>query len=212
MSTQTLWIIAPVRDASRDISAFLASVTGNFVAPETYEVSGGMVQEEPELLPYPYFGQTPPNFSGRVVLVAPEGYPSYDGTITLHRTGERPNISADWNEGAAYAQESGATHVLFLNGPNSLDPFAVRDALNSIQNGFVNMADGAAFMFEINAYPQADEQFRIWFADNDLFKRVTDGGAFRPGWSRINDQIDPEPIIHEIVTEDQERFSAKYAN
>lgn len=132
--------------------------------------------------------------------------------MTLYRAGERPNIAADWNAGAAYAQANGATHILFLNGPNTLDPFAVRDALGSIQNGFVNMADGAAFVFEIDAYPRADEQFRIWFADNDLFRRVTDGGTFRPAWSRIDDQVDPEPIIHEIITEDQDRFSAKYAN
>lgn len=209
MTTKNIWIVAPVRNSSIDISEFLNNLTGNFVTPETYEKINFMTGEV-DVKPYPNLNRDVPSFYGKIILVAPDGYPEFDGVITLTRDGERPNISLDWNAGVAYAKKNGATHILIMNGPNTIDPFIVKDAADVMENGFVNISDAAAFMIDSSLDFEADQQFRIWFSDNDIFRRFS-GSIYRPEYLSINDQLDPEEIIKSITDEDHEKYSAKWA-
>lgn len=215
MSIDTTWVVVPVRN-DIDLSDLMTRLDGSFVAPETYEVTKGFNHEtgEPdvEVLPHPYFGQAAPSFAGRIVFIDDNGN-TYPGVTTLTRDHETPNISADWNLGIDYAKANGASYILVLSGPNLFDPFMVPEALDAIDNApsdVLNIADGVAWMIDADSIVRPDEQFRIWFAANDVFRQAGDLAMYRCAFAGV-EELDPMEVDSAITEQDHANYDAKWA-
>jgi len=172
------WIVVPVILNNSDLSSFVNKLSGQYVAPETYEKKI-FNQETNELeiknVPHPYAGQTGPNFSGRVIFVNKiAGYTEHDGVVHLEDFNDI-NIYRYWNTGFDYAVANGADAVILTNGVFEFDPFVIKEAYDEFFKGeseVINISDGAMLLVSASSNLRADEQFQIWFGDNDFYRRA----------------------------------------
>jgi hypothetical protein len=214
-----VWIVAPVRDNSIDISSFINDLTGGFIVPETYEkenFNNQTMQIEAEIVSHPHFGKTVQDFTDKIVLVnSAENYTEYDGVTHVEDFGDI-NIARWINTGINTAIVNGATKVVVLSNPCSFDVSALIDGLAEAENKeVVNIGDGVMFILDGSSEFRLDEQFKIWFWADDFYRRVADvcGGA-RPEFINLTELI---PYIVEsqediaITKEDEIKYNAKWS-
>jgi hypothetical protein len=213
------WIVVPVKDNGIDASPVVENLTGGFVAPEKYGVESVNVQDmgpEREWIDHPYFGQDAPNFSGRIVFINFEkNHQVFDGvTHILDDSGV--SIYRAWNTGLEYAISNGADSVVLFNAITDFDPFTVIQAkliMDESEAEVINIWDGAMIMISGTSKIRADEQFRIWCGDNDLYLRAA--GVTEKCWDvfgkfeHLEDWFGFENF-EEIVAEDLSRYGAKH--
>lgn len=214
-----VWIVAPVRDNSVDLSDFVNNLTGGFVIPENYEKQtyNFETQEmETELVPHPHFGKTSPNFSGKIVFVnTSAGYATYDGVTNIEDFGDI-NIARWMNTGINHAVANGASKVVVLSNPCSFDPSALFDALEEAETKeVVNINDGVMFILDSASTLRLDDQFKIWFWADDFYRTAEEVvGISRPDFLKISELI---PFIVEseehiaITKEDEAKYNAKWS-
>jgi hypothetical protein len=213
------WIVIPVKDNSVDVSTVVSNLTGGFVAPEKYEVSkmNPETQEvETEEVDHPHFGETAPDFSGKIVFVNFEaGYAEHEGVTHIADNGE-VNIYRAWNTGINHAVANNADAVVLVNAVTDFDPFVVveaKDKLTEDGSEVVNIADGGMLMIAGSSSVRADEQFRIWFGDNDLYKTnsavTTDYRGLFGKFEHL-ENWDGFEGFDEIVKADQDKYEAKH--
>ena len=214
-----VWIVVPVISNDTDLTGFVNKISGGYVAPETYEkkVFNQETRElETENVAHPYAGQTGPNLSGRIIFVNKvAGYTEYDGVAHLEDFNDI-NIYRYWNTGFEYAVANGADSVILLNGVIDFDPFVIKDASDSfVTTGkeVINLADGAMILVSAESNLRADEQFQIWFGDNDFYRRAEDVlGQHRSDFSEMNYILDHnnDEAFNAIVTSDETKYNAKW--
>lgn len=214
------WIVVPVISNDVDLTSFVEKLSGGYVAPATYK---NMIlnQETRELeeqdIDHPYAGQTGPDFSDRIIFVNKiDGYTEYNGVVHLEDFADI-NIYRYWNTGFEHAKSNGADAIFLLNGVIDLDPFVLKNAYDDfVAQGkeVINVCDGAVLLLDADTDLRADEQFQIWFGDNDLYRRAEDV----LGYSR-SDLLKLEYLISHandqafdaIVTSDEAKYSSKWS-
>lgn len=213
------WIVVPVISNDVDLSSFVDSLSGGYTAPEFFEKM--VFNQETQLLEkeevsHPYFDQASPDFSNRVIFINKvAGYTKYDGVKHIEDF-ENINIYRYWNTGFEYAISNGADSVVLLNGVVDLDTFAIKDAYDVfVADGkeVVNIADGAMVLISATSSIRADEQFQIWFGDNDLYRTAENVSTVsRSEFFQLNYLVDPKSIenFDSIVASDQAKYNAKW--
>jgi hypothetical protein len=216
-----VWVVVPVKNNDLDLADFVSKLTGGFVAPDTYEkisyeYQDGEMQEIVESLPHPYAGQTSTDLSGKIVFVNTKAdYPTFDGVTHLEDF-EDINLYRYWNTGIDYAVNAGADAVLVLSNPIDFDPFLIDEAVAKLDGKeVVNVADGAGFVISGTSEIRLDEQFQIWFGDNDLYRTAQEVEAsYRSdfsNWVELDPWVIDTPELQEIVTSDEVKYSAKWS-
>jgi hypothetical protein len=213
------WIVVPVISNEEDLSSFVNKFSGGYTAPDTYqsqEFNQETQKTEKIEVPHPYAGQTAPNFSNKIIFVNKvDGYLTYDGVVHLEDFDDI-SIYRYWNTGIDYAVANGADSVVLLNGVIDFDPFAIKDsydALNDQNKELVNISDGAAMIISGTSSLRADDQFQIWFGDNDLYRRAESVlGYSRSEYFTLNYLIEHnnDETFNTIVKSDETKYSAKW--
>lgn len=213
------WIVVPVISNDVNLDSFVDKITGGYVAPATYEkkfLNRETMQIETENVPHPYAGQTGPDFTNRIIFINKiAGYTEYNGVVHIEDFNDI-NIYRYWNLGINHAISNGAENILLLNGVIDFDPFAIKDAHNKYMDTgkeVINVSDGAIILLSANSSLRADEQFKIWFGDNDFYRRAENSTE----WSRsefinmsyIFDHVHDE-TFNNIVASDEVLYNAKW--
>lgn len=216
---ENTWIVIPVRDNDLDLNKALDRLNGTYICPEKYirfeydQETKDFVEVEKD---HPHALEVAPNFINKIILVhLKDGYSPVAGTIQLEDFGSI-NIYRVWNTGINYAFENGADSIVLFNAVLQIDPFIIFDSydlLVSEDTEVVNISDGAIVMIASKSLIRADEQFRIWFGDNDLYRRAEGvSSKFRADWASVTqlDNIEFDDAFKAIVAEDELKFQAKY--
>lgn len=216
---ENTWIVVPVKDNKTDASEIVSNLTGGFVAPEKYEIkklNPETKELETEEVDHPYFGETAPDFTNKIIFVNFEAeFATHNGVVHLADSGD-VNIYRAWNTGLDYAVANGADSVVLVNSLTDFDPFIVVEAKAKLDESgaeIVNISDGGMLLVSGRSSIRADEQFRIWFGDNDLYKVNADKVvrsvnvfgklSHIEGWDGFEG-------FDEIVKADQEKYEAKH--
>jgi hypothetical protein len=213
------WIVIPVKDNQTDASEIVSNLTGGFVAPEKYEIkklNPETKELETEEVDHPHFGENAPDFTNKVIFVNFEaGFTSHDGVVHLADNGD-VNIYRAWNTGIDHAVANGADSVVLLNSLTDFDPFTVveaKAALDESDAEIVNISDGGMLLVSGTSDVRADEQFRIWFGDNDLYKvnadKVVRSAKLFGKFSHI-ENWDGFEGFDAIVKADEDKYEAKH--
>lgn len=212
------YVVIPVWDNAVDLTDTVNKLKGGYVAPETYEKQSFNFETKElttEEVAHPYAGQTGPDFTGKIVVVNfKPGYTAIDGVTHLEYFDEL-NVYKAWNMGIAHAEANGAHSILVLNSVVDFDPFAVKDAydlMNNENTQVVNIADGAIILFAAASTIKPDDQFKIWFGDNDIFRRA--GALLSLSRSEYINVSDKQAHVHDaafdaVVKEDEVKYNAK---
>ena len=214
------WIVVPVISNTADLSAFVEKLSGGYIAPETYEkqiFNQETQQVETVNEPHPYAGQTGPDLSNKIIFVNKvAGYTEYSGVVHLEDFSDI-NIYRYWNTGFQHAVANGADSVVLLNGVIDIDPFIIKDAydvLGETGKEVINMSDGAMLMISSASSLSADEQFQIWFGDNDLYRRAESVLAHSHSpYSKLNYLVEQYAVdgFESIVASDEAKYNAKWS-
>jgi hypothetical protein len=213
------WIVVPIIENSTDLTDFVASLSGGFVAPETYkkyELNEETKEHEYVDVPHPYFGQTPPSFADKIIFINTKNeYTVYPGVLHVEDF-EDINIYRAWNSGIEAAIAAGADSILLLNTAIDFDLFIVNDAhtvMASETKEVVNISDGAMVLISATSSIRADEQFQIWYGDNDLYRVAEEvATGVRVPYFTLTDLIShtQDEAFISIVTSDEEKYNAKW--
>lgn len=214
------WIVVPVISNDTDLSALVDKLSGGYVAPATYKkmsFNKETSKVEEQDVEHPYAGQTGPDFSNKIIFVNKvDGYTEYSGVVHLEDFADI-NIYRYWNTAFEHAKSNGADAVFLLNGAIDLDTFALKDAYDDfVEQGkeVVNVADGAIVLLDANTDLRADEQFQIWFGDNDLYRRAESVlGYSRQDFINMSYLINHnhDENFNSIVTSDETKYSSKWS-
>lgn len=214
------WIVVPVISNGTDLTSLVNNLSGGYIAPDTYEAQGRNPEtglRELQNIPHPHAGQNGPDFTNRIIFINKNSeYETYSG---VHHIGDFAdiNIYRYWNTGIEYAKANGADAVFLLNGAIDLDTFGLKDAYDVLINEnkeVVNVADGAIVLISANSELRADDQFQIWFGDNDLYRRAENvsANASLPYFNMtylINHNHDE--LFNSIVASDQVKYNTKWS-
>jgi len=125
-------------------------------------------------------------FSGRIVFInnTPE-YECFDGVTHIEDLLD-VNIYRWWNKGIRFAKDNGARYVFVLNDDIDITHEVAVEVLSFLQKrklAIANIADtgnggGAAWMMDLSYNLFANESFRWWYGDRELFDRAEAMGKF----------------------------------
>lgn len=212
------WIVVPVISNDVDLSSFIDKLSGGYVAPETFEkqsfnIESGVV--ETENVPHPYAGQTGPDFTDKIVFVnMVDGYAEHSGVVHLESFGEI-NVPRLMNAGINHAVANGADNVVVLSNPCDFDPFTISEAVADIAGkNIVNIADGAAFVLPGDSSLRLNEDLKVWFWAEDLYRTAGNPVGFcRPEFIAFSELIPlhvTTPELEAITKEDEVKYNAKW--
>ena len=214
------WIVVPVISNDVDLTSYVNKLSGGYTAPETYEkiiFKPETQTSEKEDVAHPYAGQVSHDFSNKIIFVNKvDGYSQYEGVVHLEDFGDI-NIYRYWNTGLEHAFENGADSVILTNGVFDFDPFVIKEAYDELSNGdseVINISDGAMLLVSASSSLRADEQFQIWFGDNDFYRRAEPVlGISRSEYLWGDYLIDYSSIesFDSIVASDEVKYSAKWS-
>lgn len=120
------------------------------------------------------------NFSGRIVFINnAKGYTKFPGVHHMEDFGEL-NIYRWWNKGIRYAKDSGAKYVLVLNDDIEFENSFIEEMYSLISESDMAIIDvensdnggGAAWIMNTSYNFFANESFRWWYGDTELFDRA----------------------------------------
>jgi len=161
-------IIIPVADSSvQNFDSLVNELCGNYVPQDhtttTHDENGEGVEEVVE---NPYKGSPAPDYSNNITLVSHSSLTPPTGSDNVVVSGDL-NVAKLWNAGAAHAIQNGATHVVVLNEVSSISPYVFEEAVAEHSEPVINLSDGGCFI--VTPGVEANETYRWWFADVDLF-------------------------------------------
>lgn len=162
-------LIPVVDDSVQDFSTLVNELQGNYVSQDITETkineNGEEVVEVIEETPY---NSIPcPDYSGNIIFVSHSPVSTPEGVENVVVEGEL-NIAKLWNMGIAHASSNGASRVVILNEVSSINPHIFAEAIEEYSEPVINLSDGGAFI--VSPEVQANESYRWWFADVDLFE------------------------------------------
>jgi hypothetical protein len=203
----TVMIVVPVANPSvQNFDALVSELSGGYVPQDHVTVSVDENGVETEtVIPNPFKEAAAPDYSGKIVLVSHEPITAPEGAQNVVVDGEL-NIAKLWNAGIAQAVADGATHVVVLNEVSSINPHVFDEAIEEAPSSVINISDGGCFI--VTEGVSADEKFRWWFADNDLFKRYS-AEYYRNDFVDIvqENRLEIDETLKAIVTQDQANFN-----
>ena len=177
------------------------------------QLSGGYVQEdvvierfdgEEETLENPYKGIEPLDFSGNITFVSNSEFNAPQGS-NLILLDEELNIAKMWNAGIQNAED--ATHIVVLNEVSSINPVVIKNAIDENDSDIINISDGGCFI--VKPHVRANEDYRLWFADIDLFERY-ETTSVRDGFIDLRqDHIEITEELKQIAESDQEKYNSR---
>lgn len=212
------WIVVPVTSNGVDLTSFVDKFSGGYVAPETYEkktFNQETRELETENVAHPYAGQTGPDFTDKIVFVnMVDGYAEHSGVVHLESFGEI-NVPRLMNAGINHAVANGADNVVVLSNPCDFDPFTISEAVADIAGkNIVNIADGAAFVLPGDSSLRLNEDLKVWFWAEDLYRTAGDPVGFcRPEFIAFSELIPlhvTTPELEAITKEDEVKYNAKW--
>lgn len=163
-------IVIPVIDTNvQDFSALVNELRGNYVSQDITETktdeNGEEVIEVIEETPY---NSIPcPDYSGNIIFVSHSPVFTPEGVENVIVEGEL-NVAKLWNAGVSHASSNGASRVVILNEVSSINPHIFAEAVEEYNEPIINLSDGGAFI--VSPEVRANESYRWWFADVDLFE------------------------------------------
>jgi hypothetical protein len=162
-------IIVPVANPDiQDFSNLVSELCGNYVPQDhvitTRDENG---EEVEEVVENPYKDVPAPDYSNKITLVSHTAVDAPEGADNIVVEGEL-NVAKLWNEGVAHAVANDATHVVVLNEVSSISPYVFADAVDESTADVINLSDGGCFVVAPDV--EANETYRWWFADVDLFE------------------------------------------
>jgi hypothetical protein len=215
-----VWIVVPIISNNVDLSGFVEKFAGGYTAPEFYE-SEVFNQETREIekksIPHPHFGKSGLDFSNKIIFVNTKpSYTEYNNVVHLEDFDDI-SIYRAWNLGIDHAVSNGAEYVVLLNGVIDFDPFVIFDSYNAIieqEKELVNIFDGAVMILSASSSLRPDNQFQIWFGDNDLYRRSESVlGYSRSDYFRLDYLIEHnnDETFNSIVKSDESKYNAKWS-
>jgi hypothetical protein len=214
-----VWIVVPIISNDLDLSDFVEKFTGSYIAPEFYEseVFNRETREiEKNNISHPHFRESGPDFSNKIIFVNTKpGYTEYENVVHLEDFNDI-SIYRYWNLGIDYAVANGAEYVVLLNGVINFDPFIINDSYDEIikqEKELVNIFDGAVMILSASSSLRPDNQFQIWFGDNDLYRRSESVlGYSRSDYFKLDYLIDHnhDESFNAIVKSDEIKYNAKW--
>lgn len=214
------WIAVPVWDNSVDLTEFVGKFTGEYVAPEKYTKQEFNVEKremEDKELDHPYSGQTAPNFNNKLIFInTSPGYTVYPGVVHIEDFADF-NVYRGWNTAIDHAASNGADSVLLMNGVMDLDPFVAKEAIDAFDSQgkeIINLADGALLIISTTSSVKPDDQFQIWFGDNDLYRRAEGNlGHYRSELFKMDYLINHnmDETFKSIVASDEAKYNTKWS-
>lgn len=163
-------VVIPVVDTNvQDFSALVNELQGNYVSQDITETktdeNGEEVVEVIEETPY---NSIPcPDYSGNIIFVSHSPVSTPEGVENVVVEGEL-NVAKLWNAGVNHASTNGASRVVVLNEVSSINPHIFAEAVEEHSESVINLSDGGAFI--VSPEVKANESYRWWFADVDLFE------------------------------------------
>lgn len=197
-----IYVLIPVADpAAQNFDNLVGELTGNYVAEDIVRtVRDEEGNEVEEVITNPYATATPPDFSGKILLVSNHSISAPEGAQTIVVDGEL-NVARLWNTGSSYAFSEGATHVVILNEVSSINPHVFALAVAEHDEPVINLSDGGCFI--ITPGVVANEAYRWWFSDVEIFENnQTD--TYRDEFLNIiqENRIDISGAMKDIVDAD----------
>lgn len=125
-------------------------------------------------------------FKNRIVFVNNKrGYKKFDSVHHIEDFGEI-GIYRWWNKGIKYAKSNGAQYVAVLNDDIDFDSgfigelygCLVKKKLAIVDSGNSGNGGGAAWMMDLSYGLLANEHFKWWYGDTELFDRAKKIGKF----------------------------------
>jgi len=192
-------IIIPVADPNQQsFTNLISELCGNYF-PQDHSI---IVDGEDQILENPYKDYDPVNFSNFITFVS---------HLPLNNINEINNIVVDselniaklWNAGIESV--SNADYIVILNEVSSINPIVIKKAIEENSSDVINISDGGCFAVKPNI--RADEKFRWWFADIDLFDR-NNCFIFRDEFLDIvqNNRIEINESMKEITDLDMNNY------
>lgn len=166
-------IVIPVVDTSiQDFSSLINELQGNYVSQDIVDVTvdenGEQVVEVIEKTPY---NSIPcPDYTNKIIFVSHSPVSTPEGVENVVVEGEL-NIAKLWNAGISHASSNGASRVVILNEVSSINPHIFAEVIEEHDQPVINLSDGGCFI--VTPEIKANESYRWWFADVDLFKNNT---------------------------------------
>jgi len=162
-------IIVPVANPDiQDFSNLVSELCGNYVPQDHVKTTRDENGEEvEEVVENPYKDVPAPDYSNKITLVSHTAVDAPEGADNIVVEGEL-NVAKLWNEGVAHAVANDATHVVVLNEVSSISPYVFADAVDESTADVINLSDGGCFV--VTPGVEANETYRWWFADVDLFE------------------------------------------
>jgi hypothetical protein len=201
-------IIIPVADSSvQDFDSLVNELCGNYLAEDhtttTRDENGAEVEEVVE---NPYKGSPAPDYSNKIILVSHSALNTPEGADNVVVEGDL-NVAKLWNAGVAHAAANSATHVVILNEVSSISPYVFEEAVAEHSEPVINLSDGGCFV--VTPDVEANETYRWWFADVDLFNNNETATCRKEFIDIIQENRVPiEGDIQDIVDADIANYSA----
>jgi len=203
-----IYIIIPVADSSvQNFDALVNELCGNYIAQDhttaTRDENG---EEVEEVVENPYKGSPAPDYSNKITLVSHSALNTPEGADNVVVEGDL-NVAKLWNAGVAHASANNATHVVILNEVSSISPYVFEEAVAEHSEPVINLSDGGCFV--VTPGVQANETYRWWFADVDLFNS-NETATCRKGFIDIvqDNRLPIEGDMQDIVDADIANYSA----
>jgi hypothetical protein len=202
-----IMIVIPVVDTNtQNFTNLIDDLSGNYVAENRIETSLEDGSEVETVVVNPYIGVENPDFSGNIILVSHSEIDCPENAQSVVVDGDL-NIAKLWNAGIAQASQNGATHVVILNEASSVNPHMFSEAVLECNTPVINLSDGGCFI--VTPEVTANETYRWWFADIDLFNN-NEVGYFRKDFFDLvqENRIPIEGFMQELVDQDHANFTA----
>lgn len=198
----SIHIIIPVADTNvQDFSGLVNELCGNYVAQDHVTTSKDENGEEvEEIKENPYKSLPAPDFSGKITLVSHSPVSAPIGSDNVVVEGGL-NVAKLWNTGIGHASNSGADRIVILNEVSSINPYVFEEAVSEHTEPVINLSDGGCFI--VTPEIQADESYRWWFADVNLFENNETATCRKEFIDILQDNRLPiEGDLQEIVNSD----------
>lgn len=201
-------ILISVADSSvQNFDSLVNELCGNYIPQDhTITTRDENGEEVEEVVENPYKESPAPDYSNKITLVSHSALNTPEGADNVVVDGEL-NVAKLWNAGVAHAVANNATHVVVLNEVSSISPYVFEEAVVEHSEPVINLSDGGCFV--VTPGVSANETYRWWFADVDLFENNETATSRKEFLDIVQDNRMPiEGAMQDIVDADIANYSA----
>jgi hypothetical protein len=106
-----------------------------------------------------------------------DGYTQYEGV--RHIKMDSLSTSKAWNHVFRLAKEEEYTHLAILNHVKFITPEIFDISLENNESlDVINLSDGGAFIVNCSSDFNANEEYNLWFADNEILNNARDNDSY----------------------------------